>query len=365
MIRFACPGCQAIYNVKDDKAGKTGKCPACASQFLIPGTAAVTPAAPAPVPVSAPPQIPLPPPPPMQPAAVEIEPCPSCSARLTVEPANLGIDIACPECSATYLAVKLGSVPKPPPEPARKSSFGGKSGSSLSDALNTMKPKGDKPSSRKSVRRDEQPDETFASDEEDEDAEEEERPSRRRRSSRRDDDEPAPRRKRKRSKRGSEGGNKSVVRIISACLSLLAGAGQLLCGLGVMIAGSIIVAALTGVGASSNNPNAGNAALVGGGVSVVVFVGCGLTVILFSFLNIFAGIGALTRKPYGRVLTMIVSGLASIGAALDLFALANSLFQTTFVGMLIYGLGFAFALAHAVTGFMATIGEGAAEEFNQ
>lgn len=50
MIRFECPGCQAIYNVQDDKAGKTGKCPSCGSQFVIPRPDPEPPASPPAVP---------------------------------------------------------------------------------------------------------------------------------------------------------------------------------------------------------------------------------------------------------------------------------------------------------------------------
>src|SRR2546426_545584 len=37
MIAFACPGCGEKLKVKDDLAGKRGKCPRCRSSVLVPG----------------------------------------------------------------------------------------------------------------------------------------------------------------------------------------------------------------------------------------------------------------------------------------------------------------------------------------
>ncbi len=109
MIRFACPGCAATYTVADEKAGKTGKCPKCESQFVIP--AAPTPSD---ADVFTPP---APPPPPVgvlqgadaprSPVAaepVEIVPCPGCGSRLTVLPEDLGLDVECPTCARVYTA---------------------------------------------------------------------------------------------------------------------------------------------------------------------------------------------------------------------------------------------------------------------
>jgi len=85
MIRFSCPGCGATYSVDDAKGGKTGKCPKCQSQFVIP--AAEGGAAPPPLPKS-------PPSPASDPnAPVEIAPCPKCDARLSVSASDLGVDV--------------------------------------------------------------------------------------------------------------------------------------------------------------------------------------------------------------------------------------------------------------------------------
>ena len=143
MIRFACPGCSATFTVTDDKAGKTGKCPKCQTQFTIPAPAAGPPAAPPPpVPndpppmttVEAPPPIPTveaPPPhepipsveapPPMPPPVappspnepVEIVPCPKCSSRLSVLPSDVGLDVECPNCQTVYRATRADAPPTP------------------------------------------------------------------------------------------------------------------------------------------------------------------------------------------------------------------------------------------------------------
>ena len=103
MIRFACPGCGATYSVSDEKAGKTGKCPKCQSQFVIPLAEA-----------KAPP--PLPTPSVDANAPVEIAPCPGCQARLSVATADLGVDVECPHCQTIYPAVRPSQQPLPKAE---------------------------------------------------------------------------------------------------------------------------------------------------------------------------------------------------------------------------------------------------------
>ncbi len=103
MIRFACPGCGATYSVSDEKAGKTGKCPKCQSQFVIPLAEA-----------EAPP--PLPTPSVDANAPVEIAPCPGCQARLSVATADLGVDVECPHCQTIYPAVRPSQQPLPKAE---------------------------------------------------------------------------------------------------------------------------------------------------------------------------------------------------------------------------------------------------------
>ena len=96
MIKFACPGCSAVFTVGDEKAGKTGKCPKCSAQFLIPE-------------LESPVGEVAPPPAPVQSSEVEIKPCPGCQAKLTVAVGDLGLDVECPYCKAVYKAVKPGS----------------------------------------------------------------------------------------------------------------------------------------------------------------------------------------------------------------------------------------------------------------
>ena len=361
MIRFACPGCQAIYNVKDDKAGKTGRCPSCNSQFLIPGEPPTTPRSFLEQPAScnsqflipgepaAPPPTPKATPTP-QPVVVEIEPCPNCDARLTVEAEHLGIEIECPECNTAYLAVKTGSTPKSAPEPARKSSFSGKSGSSLAETLSGAGSKSGKSSAQnKPLRRDEPKDENedqpYAVDDDD-DGEEGERPVRRR--------------KRKRSRRRASGnGNKATARVVSGVMSLISGALQMVCGGCLMIAGGFLLSAFSGRG-----PNAAAAPNPAGGFTLI-FIAIGVGWIMMALLNIVAGVGALSRKPYGRILTMVVSALASVGAVLDLVCGGYALVNGVVLQVLISIVSFGFAVVHAVSGFVATVGEGSAEEFDQ
>ena len=103
MIKFPCPGCQALFNVTDDKAGKRGKCPKCQSPFTIPQPEAA--AAAPPPPAKPDPNIP-----------VEIEPCPGCQAVLTVAAEFMGADVECPNCNTVFIATKPGAKPKPKPK---------------------------------------------------------------------------------------------------------------------------------------------------------------------------------------------------------------------------------------------------------
>ena len=118
MIRFACPGCAATFTVDDNRAGKSGKCPKCQSEFVIPEmepVAVVSVPVPMPIPVSS-----L--------AArnaeepVEIEPCPKCATKLSVSGGDIGNDVECPYCKTVFQAIEPGSrPPAPPPAPSRKS----------------------------------------------------------------------------------------------------------------------------------------------------------------------------------------------------------------------------------------------------
>ena len=120
MIRFACPGCAATFTVDDNRAGKSGKCPKCQSEFVIPET---EPVAVVSVPVTMPVPVPV-----SSLAArnaeepVEIEPCPKCATKLSVSGGDIGNDVECPYCKTVFQAIEPGSrPPAPPPAPSRKS----------------------------------------------------------------------------------------------------------------------------------------------------------------------------------------------------------------------------------------------------
>jgi len=180
MIRFACPGCSATFTVADEKAGKTGKCPKCQSQFVIPEA----PAAASPPPSSVASRSVSPPPPPPPPPddnsnTVEVTPCPKCGSRLSVLPADVGLDIECPNCQAVYKATRADA---PPPPPGGESKSGSKSSSLVklgSGSRRDDDDDDDRPSKKKRSRRDD--------DDDDDD----------------DDDRPRRKKKRRRSSRGS------------------------------------------------------------------------------------------------------------------------------------------------------------------
>lgn len=117
MIRFACPGCAATFTVDDNRSGKSGKCPKCQSEFVIPEMEPI----PSPTPVSVSISAPAPR---NAEEPVEIEPCPKCSTKLSVSGSDIGNDVECPYCKTVFQAIKPGSRPQaPPPAPSRKSQF--------------------------------------------------------------------------------------------------------------------------------------------------------------------------------------------------------------------------------------------------
>jgi predicted Zn finger-like uncharacterized protein len=187
MIRFACPSCSATFSVGDEKAGKSGKCPKCLTQFLIPaldGQSATrnTESASAPeLPPAALQQVSMPAMNLLDPALpVEIDPCPKCQTKLSVSTSDLGNDVECPYCKTVFKSTKFGTrPPAPPPPPKKKSSFESES------------------SERRSSRRDDDDDDT------------DKKPARSRRSRKvddddDDDDDPPPRRRRRSSSRGTQ-----------------------------------------------------------------------------------------------------------------------------------------------------------------
>ena len=181
MIRFACPGCSATFTVTDEKAGKTGKCPKCQTQFTIPfpqPDPEENP--PPPTSVEAPPPMqsveappPMPPAvePPAAPEPVEILPCPKCTSRLSVLPGDVGLDVECPNCQTVYRAARA-DAPPPPVINAPKSSALVKYGSGAKNNRDDDDDEDDeRPSRRKKKRR-----------RDDDDDDDDDRPVRRRRS---------------------------------------------------------------------------------------------------------------------------------------------------------------------------------------
>lgn len=198
MIRFSCPGCEATFNVSDDKAGKTGKCPKCSSQFTIPLAPDGQPAAEVPPP--------LPTPPVVDGAAVEISPCPKCGARLSVEPGDIGLDVECPTCRTVYPAEAASAVK--PRSAGSKSSINVGSGQKRPLVV-ADDDEDERPSRRR--RREESRD----------DDDEDDRPSRRSRRDEEDDEEDRPRKKKRKKRRSSDIESK---RVAAAILAFLLGA---------------------------------------------------------------------------------------------------------------------------------------------
>jgi len=107
VIHLECPGCAATFSVSGDLAGKTGKCPTCATQFTIPdadapagGDAGLTPPEPASEPV-------------------EVQPCPGCQARIAVTRDDLGTTVECPYCLQRFVAESPEALPRLPRTPQR------------------------------------------------------------------------------------------------------------------------------------------------------------------------------------------------------------------------------------------------------
>lgn len=360
MIRFACPGCGGVFTVEDDKAGKTGMCPKCAAQFQIPAPQAGA-AFPPPPPVDvfasrpAPPAppvrvVPVPPPPPPAVAAVIELVCPGCKGALAVSASDLGTAVECPYCKKVFTANRPGapapSAPSPKPKRTLDDVLGDVGGGGArrraaddeGDQPRRGRPRGDeddRPARRSRAR---------SNDDEDED----DRPARRSRRTRR---------------RGA--GNKAAVRTVSASMSLLIGLGSMACGVAVMIGGSTFLMALSNLTSdrASYDPQAAENARAAIAGMTAFFVCCGAVNILYGLMYVMAGVGALMRKGFGRVVTIIAAVFSGLTALILLLQTGGAVLEGTVRGMLGSGLMFLFFTAHVVVSFMATMGEGAAEEF--
>lgn len=166
MIRFACPGCSATFTVGVDQAGKAGQCPKCNSQFLIPADATGD-EQPPPLPDQPPPlpsQESAPKPPPLMagdnvpptPLPVEIQPCPQCQTRLSVDPGHVGGEVKCPGCATIFRATRTDAPPPPKTGPSRRGKLERLgSGSADPDDRSDEDDRNERRRSRRSRRRDE------------------------------------------------------------------------------------------------------------------------------------------------------------------------------------------------------------------
>jgi hypothetical protein len=121
-IKFLCPSCKKVVSVKDEYAGKKGKCPHCGNVLTVPAptrppTATLPPSAKPPTPPPRPVRAPRPP---SRPVDLEAE----AAAALRDEPppenapvASTTVDFNCPMCDAElHLPLDLAGKRSPCPE---------------------------------------------------------------------------------------------------------------------------------------------------------------------------------------------------------------------------------------------------------
>lgn len=273
MIRFACPSCNSVFTVADEKGGKTGKCPKCQSQFVIPEAEEGS--------------SPLPPPPPAAPppipasSDIEIEPCPGCQAKLTVEASDLGKEVECPYCKTTYVAKDPNAKPK----------------KSISKRPSVVEEDEDDLPRRKKDRFGEDRDESR--DDEDEI----------------DDNRP---RRRKKSRRGS-GKSGSVTTV--AILNYVFGGLGLLCSCGMFGFGAMIRDLFQRAAAQGR----GQQLPIDPDVMMVIFMVLGVVYLILAILMIVGGIGLQQRKPYGRYITFATSIIAILLALFSCVSLVGNI----------------------------------------
>jgi hypothetical protein len=115
-------------------------------------------------------------------------------------------------------------------------------------------------------------------------------------------------------KRAPKSGAVTAVAIVNFVL----GAIQLLCGGFLALMGGA-VASMIG---SMDMPEeaAGDAQMIGGAIGGIMFV-MGIVTILFGVFVIAAGFGVLQRAQWGRILTLILGGLAGVLAIFNLISI--------------------------------------------
>lgn len=248
--------------------------------------------------------------------------CPHCQTSLKL-PGSIpaGRKLKCPKCTGIF------AIPEPELENvARRGSEAGGEGD-YEDEVRERVPR------RRRV--DDDYDEAEDRDERDDDV---------------DDDYPRPRRRRRwRSRSGARSGAVTTVAVINFILGGLASA----CGVLAAIGGAVL--GLGGAAAAANQPGMDpQGAKVAGGMLAaggVVLTVIALIVVLWGVLAIVAGVGVIKRQQWGRILTLILAGLAAVIAVLSLLNGVRGI-----VGLALYG-------GYATTCFVTLLNRDNAAEF--
>ena len=318
---------------------------------------------------------------------MEIVPCPKCANRSLVMKEDVNKDIECPSCQTVYRAIRADAPPPPSVEggTGRKSKLAeiGSGKKKEADGDEDDRPSkrkrnraddddDDRPSKRKRNRDDDEDEDDRPSkrkrNRDDDDEDEDDRPSRRRSSSRRrDDDDEDYDRPRRRSGRGGgsrrSGGNgeRPVLVTIVAILEFLGAAGSVVCGIGLMIAGPVLMSTVFGVADdipdtnSNGTSNASARARMQGAAAGVTgaFICCGVVSLLWGVLQIFGGMGLMKMQRYGQIITWILAILAIMGA---LFGGYSTIGGAGRGGAMLYGGGTSlFQLAFGVVAIIAMV----------
>lgn len=133
MIRFACPSCEKLFKVPATMGGKPATCTKCQTQFLIPTVPSEADKNRPPSQLSLPsltvPEVfeaevvdEVPPPPSKSKLFIPavLEPCPQCTAVLTVNRDDVGQSVVCPYCQSTYVCVEQQNLEPPAAPPSSK-----------------------------------------------------------------------------------------------------------------------------------------------------------------------------------------------------------------------------------------------------
>lgn len=148
-----------------------------------------------------------------------------------------------------------------------------------------------------------------------------------------------------------------------AVVNFVLGGLSSLCGLLFMVAGSFVVQMLGGLGQEiarqppPDMPAAEVRALeaaaqVAGGIGTMIVVIVAVIILFIGVTMILAGVGVVQRKSWGRILTLILGGIASIFAILALLQI-----RSAWLALLIYS-------AYAVLVFAVLLNKENAREFN-